>query len=148
MQSPPIVAGPYLIDPEWMTSALRASGDLPHGQVTDVHSRPVGNGLVGDSFRFELKYEGAPEGAPSSVVGKFPAEDAASRASGAGLRLYLREVSFYRDVAKSVDISTPAPSMPTSIRKPTTSPWSSRTWAWPGPAISWRAVLLKTPPRR
>ncbi|OYU69858.1 MAG: hypothetical protein CFE28_07475 [Alphaproteobacteria bacterium PA2] len=109
MQSPPIAAGPYLIDPDWMTRALRASGDLPHGQVTDVHSRPVGNGLVGDSFRFELRYDGAPEGAPSSVVGKFPAEDAASRASGAGLRLYLREVSFYRDVARTVDISTPRP---------------------------------------
>jgi hypothetical protein len=109
MQSPPIAAGPYLIDPDWMTRALRASGDLPHGQVTDVYSRPVGNGLVGDSFRFELRYDGAPEGAPSSVVGKFPAEDAASRASGAGLRLYLREVSFYRDVARTVDISTPRP---------------------------------------
>ena len=109
MHSPPIAPGPYLIDAEWMTKALRASGDLPHGEVIELQSRPVGNGLVGDSFRFELKYSSAPDTAPASVVGKFPAEDAASRASGAGLRLYLREVSFYRDIAQTVDISTPRP---------------------------------------
>ncbi len=109
MQSPPIALGPDLIDADWMTAALQASGDLPAGKVTDVQWRPVGNGLVGDSFRFELTYAEAPDTAPSSVVGKFPAKDPASRASGAGLRLYLREVGFYRDIAGTVDISTPRP---------------------------------------
>ncbi len=109
MQSPPIALGPDLIDADWMTAALQASGDLPAGKVTDVQWCPVGNGLVGDSFRFELTYAGAPDTAPASVIGKFPAEDPASRASGAGLRLYLREVGFYRDIAPTVDISTPRP---------------------------------------
>ena len=109
MQRPPIASTPQFIDAAWMTSTLQASGDLPHGQVTLVQSRPVGNGLVGDSFRFELAYADAPQGAPASVIGKFPAADAASRASGAGLRLYLREVGFYRDIAQTVDISTPRP---------------------------------------
>ncbi|MFI4974828.1 MAG: phosphotransferase [Caulobacterales bacterium] len=109
MHTPAIAARPDLIDAEWMTAALRASGALPEGRVSAVASTPVGNGLVGDSFRFSLEYDAAPPGAPASVVGKFPAADPASRASGSALRLYLREVSFYREIAHTVGIITPKP---------------------------------------
>jgi len=60
MPTPPLATAPQHIDPAWMTAALRASGDLPHGHVKEVQSRPVGNGLVGDSFRFEMTYTDAP----------------------------------------------------------------------------------------
>ncbi len=107
MPTPRIAAGPEAVDADWMTAALRASGALPEGRVTDLAATPVGNGLVGDSFRYQLTYDAAPPGAPASLVGKFPAADPASRASGAGLRLYLREVSFYRELAHTVGIITP-----------------------------------------
>jgi hypothetical protein len=107
MFEPAIAAGPAAVNADWMTAALRASGALPTGRVATVTARPVGNGLVGDSFRFTLTYDDAPAGAPASLVGKFPAADPSSRASGAGLRLYLREVSFYREVAHTVGIITP-----------------------------------------
>jgi hypothetical protein len=107
MLKPAIAAGPESVDADWMTAALRASGALPEGRVTRLEATPVGNGLVGDSFRFKLTYDAAPPGAPASVVGKFPAADPSSRASGAGLRLYLREVSFYRELAHTVAIITP-----------------------------------------
>jgi len=98
---------PARIDPAWMTHALRAAGVLSQTRVTDIVRTPVGNGLVGDSFRFALSYDRDEPGAPTSVVGKFPAADPASRKSGSDHLLYLREVSFYRELASSVAIHTP-----------------------------------------
>jgi hypothetical protein len=95
------------IDADWMNAALRQAGVLGGARVTDVARSPVGNGLVGDSFRFTLTYDRPEPGLPSSVIGKFPALDARSRASGSSLVLYLREVSFYRELARTVAITTP-----------------------------------------
>ncbi|HWA63415.1 MAG TPA: phosphotransferase [Caulobacteraceae bacterium] len=66
----------------------------------------MGNGLVGDSFRFVLTWD-RPGAGPASVVGKFPARDPASRQAGSAHLLYLREVSFYRELAATVAITTP-----------------------------------------
>ncbi|HRD28538.1 MAG TPA: phosphotransferase [Caulobacter sp.] len=107
MTEPSIAATVDEIDPDWMTAALRASGALPRGRVTGLTVTPVGNGLVGDSFRLALTYDGAPPSAPASVVGKFAAADPASRASGAAFNLYGREVGFYRELASTVGIITP-----------------------------------------
>jgi len=99
---------PAQIDPDWMTVALRRAGLLGLGGcVTGVTAKGVGNGLVGDSFRFTLTYDGETGGAPASVVGKFPARDPASRRSGTDHMLYIREVSFYRELAKTVAIHVP-----------------------------------------
>jgi hypothetical protein len=99
---------PARIDAEWMTVALRRAGLLGDGgRVSAVAAKGVGNGLVGDSFRFTLSYEGDAEGAPASVVGKFPARDPASRKSGTDHMLYIREVSFYRELARTVAIHVP-----------------------------------------
>ena len=98
---------PERIDPNWMTGALRQAGVIGQSRVTDIVARPVGNGLVGDSFRFELGYDRDEPGAPASVVGKFPAKDPASRKSGSDHVLYLSEVSFYRQIAHTVAICTP-----------------------------------------
>jgi len=107
MTRPAIAATVDAVDPAWMTAVLRASGALPTGVVTGLDVKPVGNGLVGDSYRFTLGYDGAPATAPASVVGKFAAADPASRASGAAFNLYGREVGFYREVASTVGIITP-----------------------------------------
>jgi hypothetical protein len=98
---------PARIDPDWMTEALRRAGVLGDARVVALTRRAVGNGLVGDSYRFTLSYDREEPGAPGSVVGKFPAVDPASRRSGTELVLYLREVSFYRELARSVAIHTP-----------------------------------------
>lgn len=107
MTKPAIAATSAQIDPAWMTAALRASGAIREASVTDIVAKPVGNGLVGDSFRFTLTYDAAEPGAPASVVGKFAAQDPSSRASGVGHQLYLKEVSFYRELAHTVKINTP-----------------------------------------
>ena len=107
MTEPAIAASVDQIDPAWMTAALRASDALPSGKVTDLTATPVGNGLVGDSYRLTIAYDGAPASAPTSVVGKFAAADPSSRTSGAAFNLYGREVGFYRELASSVGIITP-----------------------------------------
>lgn len=107
MTEPNIAATVEEIDAAWMTAALRSSGALPTGRVVGLTVTPVGNGLVGDSFRLTLTYEDAPASAPASVVGKFAAADPASRASGAAFNLYGREVGFYRELASTVGINTP-----------------------------------------
>lgn len=109
MKAPAIAAHPDQVDAAWLTKALRAAGVIEDATVATAIARPVGNGLVGDSFRYALTYDRDAPGAPASVVGKFPAQDPSSRASGAALNLYLREVSFYRELAGTVGIITPRP---------------------------------------
>jgi hypothetical protein len=100
---------PRQIDPEWMTGALRRAGAIRKGRVVGMTCDPVGNGLVGDSYRFRLRYDEDEPDAPQSVIGKFPAADPDSRRSGSAHLLYLREVSFYRELAHTLPIHTPRP---------------------------------------
>jgi len=102
----PVVAADQ-VDAGWLTAALRQAGVLGTGAVADFTATPIGNGLVGTSLRFDLTYAGVADGAPASVVGKFPATDPTSRQSGAGMQLYLREVNFYRHIAPRTQIRTP-----------------------------------------
>jgi hypothetical protein len=44
---------------------------------------------------------------PRTLVGKFPSDDALSRATGVALRNYYREVSFYRELAGRLSIDIP-----------------------------------------
>ncbi|WP_439813719.1 phosphotransferase family protein [Zavarzinia sp. CC-PAN008] len=107
MTGPAIAPTPSDVTPDWMTAVLRQAGRLGDGRVTDIAAKGVGHGQVGDSIRFTLTYAGPADGAPATLVGKFAAADPTSKATGATLQLYLREVAFYRDVAASVAINTP-----------------------------------------
>jgi hypothetical protein len=102
-----IAARPQDVDAAWLTAALRRAGVLGEAAVSGVVAKPVGNGLVGDSFSFALAYDRPAPEAPASVVGKFAAVDPASKAAGVTLNLYAREVAFYRELAQTVNISTP-----------------------------------------
>jgi hypothetical protein len=102
-----LAADPSRISPEWMTQALREAGVIDEVRVVDLVYAPVGNGLVGDSYRFHLSYDGDQPHAPATVIGKFPAADPASRKSGSEHMLYAREVAFYRELATTVAIHTP-----------------------------------------
>ncbi len=102
----PILA-PDEIDPDWLTTVLRHSGALEEGHVTALTLEDVGTGQVGRNVRFTLTLEGAPPGAPASVVGKFPSDDPVSRATGVMQGNYDREVRFYRELVQTVDIQTP-----------------------------------------
>jgi hypothetical protein len=93
---------------EWFTEVFRQTGRLdPDNQVKELTSKRVGNGLVGESVRFEFGYDGPADRAPTSVVCKFPAAIPEYRAAGISEMLYGREVRFYQDIAPTVDVRAP-----------------------------------------
>ncbi|OWK28575.1 phosphotransferase [Sphingomonas mucosissima] len=94
------------VDAAWLTTRLRGAGVLREASVTSVEATPVGVGMLGDSIRFVVKYDGD-ERAPGSFVGKFASANPTSRQTGAGFGLYEREVGFYRHVADTVAIRSP-----------------------------------------
>ena len=101
----PDIRRPGAIDAAWMTAMLQQAGI--DAVVRGMTSKGVGTGQIGDSVRFVLDYERGAENAPATVVGKFPAADDTSRATGVMLGNYLREVNFYRHLASKALIHTP-----------------------------------------
>ncbi|MBZ6377847.1 MULTISPECIES: phosphotransferase [Pacificimonas] len=93
------------IDEAWLTAALKADG--LDADVAGFVAQRVGTGQIGDCVRFELDYASAPEGAPRTLVGKFPSEGEESRSTGVALGNYHREVKFYQILRDRARISTP-----------------------------------------
>lgn len=88
----------------WLAGVLARRGVDTAG-LRSVGASRIGTGLIGDSYRLVLSWDGPlPNGAPSTLVAKLPAEDATSRATGVGLRNYEREVRFYREIASTMGI--------------------------------------------
>ena len=99
---------PEAVTPEWLTPILRRAGLLERAVVDSFSTQTVGTGQMGMSVRYTLRYDRAEARAPRSVVCKFASADPTSRATGLAMRAYEAEVSFYRDVAHTVDMRTPA----------------------------------------
>lgn len=104
-----IVSTPEAITAPWLTQVLSQAGVLSDAKVIGLARTKVGDGMLGESVRFDLTYDRPSEDAPKSVVGKFPSTDPVSRATGAGLGLYRKEVAFYSHIATTVAIRTPKP---------------------------------------
>ena len=100
----PVVDLPEHLTAKWLTLALRAAGH--DTTVTDVVHTQVGTGQMGTSIRCEMTFAGDPDGAPSSVVAKLPSPDPSKRSMVAGI--YRTEVEFYRDLAPTLAVRTPA----------------------------------------
>ncbi len=100
-----LVTHPEQVTPQWLTTVLRAAGELDAGRVSAVERTPVGTGQVGDSVRFTLTYDGGD--GPPTLVGKFPAADETSRAAAAATRTYEVETRFYQQLRDRVAITTP-----------------------------------------
>jgi hypothetical protein len=98
---------PRTIDGAWMTEALESAGVARGATVTDVEFVGfIGTGQTGRNARLALTWDVA-DGRPQSVVGKFPSDDPTARSSAFGNGTYLREFSFYEDIAATVDIAVP-----------------------------------------
>jgi len=102
---PAVVADPADVTPAWLTDLLRYAGhDVT---VASIASEAVGTGQMAHNERFTLTYAGDANGAPHSVVGKFPSPSDESRAAGAAGG-YRKEVRFYTDLAAGLAVRTPA----------------------------------------
>lgn len=93
------------IDAAWLSAILATNGI--DATIKSFKATPVGTGQIGDCVRFTLEYDGPANGAPSSLVGKFPAEAEESKATGISLGNYFREVKFYQILQSRAGIATP-----------------------------------------
>ena len=94
-----VPARPEDVDAAFLEGVLNA-------KIASVSHQAIGNGLVGDSARFDITYANGNDG-PASLAGKFPAADETSRTTAKTLRLYQKEVGFYQHIAPHVAIRTP-----------------------------------------
>jgi len=96
---------PEAITPQWLTDVLAHAGYST--RVKAFTAKRVGTGQIGDSVRFVLAFDGDANGAPATLVGKFPSHSDQSRQTGATLGNYIREVHFYNQLAESARIRVP-----------------------------------------
>jgi hypothetical protein len=105
----PLARTPDDVTPAWLTSALRRAGALTDASIIGLTPRRVGNGMLGDSVQFKIAYDRDEESAPASIVGKFASSDPVSKATGASVGLYAKEIHFYRDLRDTVAVRSPHP---------------------------------------
>ena len=94
---------------QWLTEALASTGVITSSTVTSFNSERLGlgQGFVGQIVRLGLTYDSGEDGAPQSIIAKFPSTDPAIRSVLNELRLFEREVRFYKEVAPLIELSTP-----------------------------------------
>ena len=99
---------PDAIDAQWLTWALRSSGMLTSGSVSDVRVEPVSGsgGFAGQLRRLHVSYQGLVDEAPSSIVMKLHSPDESTRALIWRLRAAEREIRFYREFAVDAGVPT------------------------------------------
>lgn len=103
-----VCSDPRAIDAAWMTEALEESGVARGATVTSLDFCGfIGTGQTGCNVRYGLTWD-RPEGRPASVVGKFPSQDPAARASAFVNGSYEIEAGFYGSLARTLDVRTPA----------------------------------------
>ena len=98
----PTPASPGQVSPEWLTSKLNAAGIS--GVVREVSWQSIGAGQVGENARFTLARDGD---SPATLVGKFPSTNEPSRHVAIQFNNYAREVFFYSELSKTLEIQAP-----------------------------------------
>jgi hypothetical protein len=98
--------GPEAMTAEWLTTVLRWSGAVAEAAVTSFTWEALGaEGWTTRMARVTLAYDRAADGAPATLIAKFSAQDAGTRAFFG--RFYEREVFFYRSIAPYVPLRVP-----------------------------------------
>ena len=110
IQSIRLPTGVDQIDAAWLTDALRRGGALANDAfIATCEAQPlgVGGGLIGSLARVRIGYDGAPTGAPTRLIAKFPSPVAANRAVADAFDMYGREVRFYETLAATTSLGHP-----------------------------------------
>lgn len=90
------------MSPAWLAEKLGQEPEALRGFT----ATPVGTGQMCDSFRLTLDWA-EPVGAPASVVAKCPSHDEASRNIAKLTGTYVKEVSWYRELAAGSGVAAP-----------------------------------------
>jgi len=87
---------------DWLAGAL----GRPPGALRGFTATPIGTGQMCDSFRLTLDWIDGAE-TPATVVAKCPSRDEASRHIAAVVGTYVKEVSWYRELAAGSGVAAP-----------------------------------------
>jgi plasmid maintenance system killer protein len=104
-----IPTGPEELTPEWLTWALRHRGTLTRAAVESFHAEIIGKGagFISRVARVNLRYDKAEEGAPASLIAKFPGLDPEMRARAWSWGAYEKDVWFYQELAREISLRAP-----------------------------------------
>jgi hypothetical protein len=93
----------------WLDGVLHKNGVLTDSRVTGVSAADLGTGvgIMGEVARLSIDYDKPANGAPATVVGKFPTADPTNLGVARALFFYPREVAFYTKLAQHSPIRTP-----------------------------------------
>ena len=105
MNQPELEIDPLNLPPDWFNALFQNIG--LDARVDSVSAKSIGTGQIGENVRFVLNYSSNADGAPASMVGKFPSASESSLMTAKLLGHYQREVMFYRTFAKVVGSITP-----------------------------------------
>ena len=94
---------PEAMSPAWIAEKLGQAPDALRGFTASK----VGTGQMCDSFRLTLDWAGEVD-APATIIAKCPSHDEASRNIAKLTGTYIKEVSWYRDLAATSGVPAPA----------------------------------------
>ena len=79
------------------------------GRVTSFEFKRIGQGkgFAGQIARVRLRYDAPEPNAPATLIAKFATEHAPTREMLGEIDGYVREVRFYRELARDIGIGTP-----------------------------------------
>ncbi len=97
------------VSPEWLNGVLHRNGVLSRANVVAVTASDLGTGvgIMAEVARLSIDYDGAEDGAPTTLIGKFPTTDPTNLSVAKSMFLYPREVAFYTQLAQHSPIRTP-----------------------------------------
>lgn len=98
----PFPTSPEQMTPDWLAPAM----GQPRGALRGFTATPIGTGQMCLSYRLTLDWADGIH-APATIVAKCPAEDDASRHVAALTGTYIKEVSWYRDLASGSGVAAP-----------------------------------------
>ncbi len=94
--------------PDWFSSVIQSAGMGQGSRVESVELEPFGDGVMTSMVRATVRYDAFVEGAPTSLLVKFPSADEGNRQIAEVMGLYELEVLFYRDIADRLpDLAVP-----------------------------------------
>ena len=98
-----------MVKAEWVDEVLRRSDVLAEARVVGVQAAKLGLGVgvMAEVSRLSIFYDKPEDGAPATVISKFPAADPTNLGVARTLFFYPREVAFYTKLAQYSPIRTP-----------------------------------------
>lgn len=106
MSRPGLDADPLTLGADWFNTLFDEIGI--DAEVQSLTAKSIGTGQIGENVRFVFDYARKGEGAPASLVGKFPSGNEASLMTAKLLGHYKREVMVYRTFPKVAGVITPS----------------------------------------